>query len=153
MAPLRSWVRLLPAMLVGLALVGAAAQNSVAAARKQAEAPKPFPEHTFVGTIDRIDYQARQIQARLLLGRRTFDVPPDATIVIRTGADGRLEDLRKGDEVEIRYRNIEGRRLVFRLSKRGVTPEDREEVRERERIQDILTPDPSERGLQDTPLP
>ena len=132
------------AVLSGTVLAGIAAEPVGPSAP---DASKTGSVRVYQGIIRTIDLDKRTVQVRVWFSRRTFEVPADCAIQSRKKTDARLEDLKRGDDVEVAYENHDGQWLASRIAIRGVTRVDRQEAREKDQLNQILTPTPSERGI------
>ena len=99
------------------------------------------------GTIVAIDPKVRLIIVKKFLGRYSFEVPADCEIVTRGKPKAAFENLRVGDDVVVVCPTAESH-VAVRIAHEGVTPTDREKERDREHMHKLLTPSPSERGLE-----
>ena len=100
---------------------------------------------TITGNLSAIDPVTGTVTIKLLWKGRVFTVAPDCEIITGTSRHAKLTDLRVGDPVEATYVPGGQPPLLRRLAVRGVTKEERSQAREHDRLEKILTPDPSER--------
>jgi hypothetical protein len=130
----------------------AACQHAQPAASVRAEtgAPESAKPSTYSGNISRIDRAGRIVTVKMLWGRKTFEVPPECEIIARSKPEGALADLQVGDPVQVAYVQSEGLLVARRIAIKGVTPAEKQEAVQEERIEKILTPSPSERPADPT---
>jgi hypothetical protein len=79
---------------------------------------------------------------------KSFTAATDCKVVTRNNPNARLEDLHVGEEVDVTYQDEQGVLVARRIVHRGVGATAREEARDRERLDDILTPTPSEQRVE-----
>jgi len=66
------------------------------------------PDASFTGTIEAIDVGSRVIKAKSLLSEKKFNLADGCRIVVEGKLNGRLQDLRIGEGVEITYADVDG---------------------------------------------
>lgn len=128
-----------------LAGVVACTTNRSGGAASPAPIARPLP--VAHGTIQAIDLNARLVTVKLLFARRVFDVPPGCNIITRRKPEAALTDLRVNDDVAVTYRSDGTHNTALRIAIEGVTPTARAAEQDREHLEKLLTPSPSERGL------
>ena len=109
--------------------------------------PAPAVAIFWRGTIVALDVKARSMTVKRVFARRTFEVAPGCEIIARSKREAALADLRVGDDVEVIYHGGTAGGVATQIAHLGVTESDREAERDRERMQKLLTPSPSERGF------
>jgi Cu/Ag efflux protein CusF len=75
----------------------------------------------FTGTLTAIDQDERTLKAKTLLGTMKFNLGDDCKIVINGRTDGKLSDLRIGDQVVFNYEDARGVLVANRVGV-GNTP-------------------------------
>jgi Cu/Ag efflux protein CusF len=122
-----------------------AAGSSTCRADTEQQKPKPEQKRTgsASGTIEKIDHRERTVTVRLVLATKTFKVAPDCEFVLGKKQKPSLKSLKAGDDVVITYEEVKNTLMAHRVARKGVGP-DKEDAREREHLEQILTPNPSE---------
>ncbi len=126
---------------IGLIVSAAVANEDVTVIETPVEPPKTA---TFTGRIDDIHPPQRKLTVRAVVVSKTFTAAADCKIVTRDKPNAGFEDLKRGDEVDVTYQDQQGVLMAQRIVHHGVGPAAKEEARDRERLEDILTPSPTE---------
>jgi hypothetical protein len=117
----------------------------------QPRSAPPLPEEArpavVHGTIVAIDPKARLVTVKKIFARYSFEAPADCEIITRGKPKAAFADLRVGDDVVVVCPTATSHAAV-RIAHEGVTASDREQEHEREQMRRLLTPSPSERGLE-----
>jgi Cu/Ag efflux protein CusF len=137
----------LAVLLCGVVIAAKAAEENVEKAKPEKAEPKREQAEKFTGAIGAIDLKARTVTVKMVLASKTFQVAPDCRIVTKDKPKATLKALKVGDEVDVTYQEQNGVLVAHVIEHKGIGKE-REEAKEKEQLEKILTPNPSERKAE-----
>jgi len=74
---------------------------------------------TFTGDLTAIDLDQKTLKAKAMFGAKKFNVGDDCAIVINGKPDGKLTDLRPGENLTFSYDDVNGVNVVNRIAPAG----------------------------------
>jgi len=84
---------------------------------------------TFIGTIQALDAEARTVKAKGLASEKKFNLAKDCNIVLEGKPQGKLSDLRIGDQVVFSYEDASGVLVASRIAREPQPAEDSQAAR------------------------
>jgi hypothetical protein len=133
-----------------LAIISCVAALAVASAQtntpgKEEKPVEPPKIAMFTGIIEDLHAGARTLEVKAVLITKKFNVAPDCEVVVTDKPKAGLDDLKVGDEVNVTYQEQAGGLIAHRIEHKGVSPAEKEAAREKEHLEKLMTPNPSER--------